>query len=1182
KPTKKLLQDEWMNGGKDAAGELVDNYVTSPIFKRILKDPLKGGIVSTIVVDTTQALTEPEELFTTEGQTKYTIDLASGIALVYFGLGPEVAIPVFIVKQYVFYEIDENKRCAYTATDDLVVVVNAEPGVWPEIECDTSLAPEDCNVNGLRVHFSCQPPREVGIFNYGDTLEDASITVTDLYDISTCKQILTEPEYFSESFELYSSEEEMSCFATLRRTDNSDFIDYALLRYGAVTIGGSKLCYHAPHLKTLTTKYPIIRETKYIGTGYPGDNVAVSLEIYDDQDSIRGDSTFINWTHNGIAHSADIIRGTYPSWEGDIPIPLNAADGDTINFQIQVTDTEYHKTVDDNDQRMYQIMVVEDTDFGGDVSDIKADAYWVSPSAFMRSGWLWPQPDEVFGSEEDWYKVYIEKGKHYVVDVNASKPIVVRLDKPNAATEKLTLFNQGSINFEYDSSGFLYLGFEPRRISDYGMNYSFRVTESGTKWVEPYSMSVDYYTPFKRYFTHVCSGTETYSCLGSQVMGVHDVLSYIEDFDGYDPNSLTPGDNLYFDIYEAEDCNGDEKEYVDVNVAFYPYTGYGGVTVRYIQPVINSEGDYDCDKTTINTFVSDYNTQYFTARVPIPEEDGVYYVEMRVDYQVSPTLLHATYTEPFAFNFDVRQAPTLNNFSTNIGYNSVVLTADVSDDEGLDTAEFYFDYDLICTKSLSGKHNSVSCTVDTSSLTDNTNYNAYIKVYDEESSYFKSGKIYPTVRNDLEKPIILSTYVLPTENGEAYNNNVSGTVMLTVSTYDTEGGANNIQWYRDGVGIGSGAALNWTTTSTSDGLHNIRVDISDLFGNTETQAFTVNVDNTQPAISDTVPEDGDILEGIVDLRVNVTDSGSALSEVEWYLGTTKIGSGTRTIWGSSGLDGDYTLTVNVTDLVGNTQSRDIYVTIISPDLSINESEFSVTDNNITAVVRNLGSANATDVNISFYAGNESFSSEIINLTAGESQTLFVEYNTTGKDIIVVADPYDWITEVSERNNYVIRKYTPCPSGGFIGCNMTYCCGAVDGVCPLDFDWVECGVSDPDCPVVCTEGGFSACGVDYCCGVVDGICPEDFDGVNCTANDPDCVQGCANGGFSACGVDYCCGASDGICPTDFDNVDCSVWDPDCSPGGISTCQGVYLCGEIDGICPEDFDDVSCSTFDVDCV
>gem|GEM_PF-3720894 len=1177
---EKLIQDVWVDSGKDAASELIDAHVTSPILKDIFKDSVKGGIVSSIVVDTAEALTDPDELFTTEGQTKYTIDAGSGAIIAYYGLGWQVAIPVFIGRQVIFAHIDEEKRCRHMETDDLKVMVNP-----PEnSSCD------DIYVESCMTTWGTERPTEcngyqLSIINLGDPLYDVHPTSSGSY--ISCLHVESSPPKIdvnnNEVEKMYSRWKR----AIKHKIPADEFVSYTNVVYytAAQSIPDFKKCMKKSTLGIFGLDTPYVTEVSYPKMAYPNDNVVVSVRILDGY-GVDSEKTFIVWNDIHAAQlsliEGDIFDGR---WIANFSIPVESNNGDLIKFVVYAAN-DNDQIVNDNDQQLFKIKVIEDTDYGGDVPDVKEDAYRVAPSAFERSGWLWPQPEESFGTEQDWYKVHVEKGKNYLIDAKTNKPLKLRVDKPNAPSENFTILcNQGSISFNHSSSGFLYLGFIPLRIIDYGMNYSFKVEERGFAWFDPYTKTIAYYTPFQRYFYFVCAGLgpEGYPCEveGSQTLGIHDVSAWIHEISGYDPYDPTPGQQLYPDVYTAEDCNGDEKEYMDVKVAFYPYTGYGGVTVQYIQPVIDAgsgwkEDIYECDRTTIDTFVPDDTTEYFTAKVPIIDSDGDYYVKMKVYYR-STHLPYFTYTEPFAFNLDVRKAPTLNNFTATVGYNSVELEVDASDDEELKSASFYFDGGFECYETLDGKSDTASCIVDTSSLTDNSVHQAYVKVRDTEFSWFESDILEFTVRNDIEKPIILSTYILPTENGEVYNNNVSGTVMLGVSTYDTESGIQSIEWYKNGVYLGSGATLNWITTTEADGFYNIQVDVTDLIGNSDTKTFTVNVDNTPPVILDTIPENGDILEGIVGLEVNVTDLQSGLWDTEWFLEGVKIGSGMKTIWGSAGLDGSYTLTVNVSDVVGNIQSEDIPVIIRSPDLAINASDVTITDNNITAIIRNLGSADASDVNVSFYAGNESFASEIINVSARGSEIVVVDYTPTGKDITVVADPYDWITEIDEWNNYVIVEALSCPNGGISTCEGTFCCGEIDGICPEDFDNVTCIGGDPDC---CSDGGFYACGKTYCCGDADGICPSDFDGVNCTAPDPDC---CSDGGISTCYGTFCCGVEDGICPEWFDGVNCTAPDPDCCEfGGISTCQGTFCCSNIsDGICPEDFDNVSCSIDDVDC-
>lgn len=1016
-------------GGEETAEEAIEQLLQP----EIIKSELKANLAAILVVNFVSKAVNPEEdledfwndLLTPEGVGEIVADVgvSRGVKLITPRLLPQIGIPLLLVEVPMSIW-EEKKRCDYTETDDLEVIVNAEPGYYPDINCSDPPSPYGiCKRDGVPAEFSCHNPEEVFMFNRGNRLYDASLEVSDAW--KQCKKILTEPADFSRSFDLDGPTESVNFFATLMSTDYGDFRDYARLAYNTVTVPGANLCRKGTRLSNFMTTVPVIGDVNYDKVGYPGDSITVSSEIYDDQGILGGGYTLINWTHNGIARSATMTPGGYPLWRGDITIPANATDGDTIYFKIRAMDTEYHETVNDNDQRMFRIRVIEDSDYGGDVPDVKADAYRVSPSALDRTGWLWPQPGEVFGSEQDWYKVYVEKGKNYRIDVNTDGLLGLGVEKPNAPSEYFLISNQGGISFNHSSSGFLYLGFVPFNIADYGMNYSFRVGETGQPWFDPYTNTVAYSTPFRRYFSFVCGGTETYSCLGEmQASGVYDVSAYFKDVDGYDPNNLVPGTGLSFDAYTAKNCSNDNKEYIDVRVGVMPNTGQGGITVISIQPVIKiGDGnwkDLDCDAKNINTFVPDGTTRDLTAKVPVINSDETYYVKMRVNYNFTTNQFYYVHTEPFAYKLNVTKAPTLNNFTATVSYNSVKLEAYVSDDEKLSTAKFYFDSALKCTQSLGGKNGIASCTVNTSGLSDDTNHNTHVEVYDKESSYFRSDRVYPTIRNDLEKPLILSSYVLPTDKGEVYYNNVSGTVMLGASTYDTESGLQGISWYKNGVYLGSGATLNWST-GTADGNYDIRVNVTDFIGNYDSKTFTVNVDNTPPVILGKTPGNGDVLEGIVRLEVNATDSGSALKETEWFLGEMKIGSGTKTIWGSSGLDGNYVLTVNVSDVVGNVRSENISVTIRSPDLYINESEVEVTDNNITAVIRNLGSLDAVDVNISFYSGNESFTSELINVSAKGSEIIVVDYTPTEEDLIIVADPYDWITEISEWNNYVVVR-----------------------------------------------------------------------------------------------------------------------------------------------------------------
>ena len=415
-------------------------------------------------------------------------------------------------------------------------------------------------------------------------------------------------------------------------------------------------------------------------------------------------------------------------------------------------------------------------------------------------------------------------------------------------------------------------------------------------------------------------------------------------------------------------------------------------------------------------------------------------------------------------------APEVGSINAEVRFNRVFISVTASDENNnLDYVDIYANGGQIASGDISG--GTYTYEWDTSNLQDRDTYVANATVFDARGNWATTNDIAVEVRVDSEAPNISALVAVDTPQGVVVGDNVSGFLLLSLSVSDdksgidsinvslkntettTEGGytiqtesnpsetlttrglTNILSKFRDdGVKTFSqggeseptvdetGGLIYWNTTELN-GEQTILVNATDNLGNTAVKEFTFNVDNTPPTINSVKPSDNAILEGIEDLEVNASDENVGVYDAEWFLNLTgkqlKIGSGTKTMWGSSGLDGSYTLTVNVSDVVGNMQSVDVHVTIRSPDLSINESEVVITDNNITAVIHNLGSADAQNVNVSFYSGNESFASEMINVSAGGSEVVVVNYTPTEKDITVAADPYDWITEIDEWNNYVV-------------------------------------------------------------------------------------------------------------------------------------------------------------------
>lgn len=1045
-------------------------------------------------------------------------------------------------------------------------------------------------------------------------------------------------------------------------------------------------------------------------------------------------------------------------------------------------------------------------------------------------GFLVPQQGENTNQEADWYKFHVTKGKIYTLDLMSDYPVMVFVDEPNAGlTEIPLMYNDTLFIFIAAGTGDVYLGFRNSYVPSYllnpdfhGAEYNFNVQVTGSGWIEPSGETADS-SPldWHSFFVCGCNGESCINpCPGASTMDIYDVYAEVWEINGYFMPHIPTDEEFDLGIYTSEG-----KEYFDVTVQIWNNVGQGKLLEIYkIIPRVNSDLKTE-DRTTYDFVgVPDGDYGIFEAKVPVCEQEGHCEVEMKVFYRVGQAS-YFTYTDNFILNINIDEPPEIDNFEATINFNSVTLTADISDGDNLFSVDFYVDdpgedESPECDYWIHGEHKTKTCVWDTSSETDNSQHSAHIIVYNDNLKWARSDEISFTVRNDEAEPEIIDFFVSETDEGKAHGRNVSGKIKLSAIIFDTESGLQDIEWSLGGSVIGTNSSFIWDTGGLN-GVKSLKVKAYDAESNSLTRYFTVNVDNTPPTIDATEPSDGDILEGIVHLEVDASDSNTGVAEVEWFLDLNgkqvKIGSGNRTIWGSGGLNGTYTLTVDVSDLVGNTRSRDIEVTIISPDLTVNENGITVAGDTVTVTVHNNGSAGAADITVTVYGMNGTLGSEVIEyISAGGSETVTINMTEAQWNIAIVVDPYNYIAEINEGNNVVeIEKktaevaeyhfdensgsiaydsssnenhgiihgaqwtegisesalefdgvddyvdcgndssldnnvftisawiktsssdhdseglfekvdlkgymiysetwsgnvifktkdeytgeedslrstevindggwhhiavvrngfskkiiyvdgqedvsatdtvgtvtsnakfyispsvdytfdgeldeiriysialtdeeiwkeyekyYNPCTLGGVRLCGADYCCGDVDGVCPEDFEGVNCDVVDVDCePTGCSDGGVRLCGADYCCGVSDGVCPEDFEGVTCSVLDVDCASGCSDGGVRLCGTDYCCGVPDEVCPEDFEGVTCSILDIDCETtttstststssttttslpttttmipmclyGGVRLCGTDYCCGVSDGVCPAEYEGVDCAVIDTDC-
>ena len=166
---------------------------------------------------------------------------------------------------------------------------------------------------------------------------------------------------------------------------------------------------------------------------------------------------------------------------------------------------------------------------------------------------------------------------------------------------------------------------------------------------------------------------------------------------------------------------------------------------------------------------------------------------------------------------------------------------------------------------------------------------------------------------------------------------VSGTVTLAASASDTQSGVANVQFKLDGTVLGPTLTISpythsWDSKTATNGSHTLVAEAKDNAGNSATSVsvtFTVSntgSDTVPPSIDFFSPLEGATIYNTILLMAFVTDSGSGVDYMEYYLGSNLLGRGAVGSVGTSYqlsfntknyADGAYTLKVRACDKAGN-------------------------------------------------------------------------------------------------------------------------------------------------------------------------------------------------------------------------------------------------------------------------
>ncbi len=178
-----------------------------------------------------------------------------------------------------------------------------------------------------------------------------------------------------------------------------------------------------------------------------------------------------------------------------------------------------------------------------------------------------------------------------------------------------------------------------------------------------------------------------------------------------------------------------------------------------------------------------------------------------------------------------------------------------------------------------------------------------------------------------------SVFLTSPADGTVYNS--SGSITLSASASDADGNITSVEFYVDGVPIGSDATSPYTTNyMLTNGTHTITAIATDNSNNQTTSdpvTITANIANVAPTVEITSPSDGLVLGSFatVNIIANANDIDGTIAQVEFFVNGTPIGTDNTPPTYSQAyallVDGIYSLVAVATDSEGESSSDTITV-----------------------------------------------------------------------------------------------------------------------------------------------------------------------------------------------------------------------------------------------------------------
>jgi len=303
------------------------------------------------------------------------------------------------------------------------------------------------------------------------------------------------------------------------------------------------------------------------------------------------------------------------------------------------------------------------------------------------------------------------------------------------------------------------------------------------------------------------------------------------------------------------------------------------------------------------------------------------------------------------------------------GKASITLTADASDADGtISKVEFYNGTTLLnsdTTAPYSYNWNNVAPGT----------YSITAKATDNLSGTTTSTPVSITVTN----PITVSISA-PANNASV---TVGTPIAITATAADSKGTISKVEFYNGTTLLGSKTTSPYTYswTNAAAGTYSLTAKVTDSQSLTQTSTpVSVQVKastNVSPTVSLTAPANNSSVAGkaSISLTATATDTDGTVSKVEFYNGTTLLGSSTTAPYSynwANVVPGSYSITAKVTDdKGGSTTSTPVSITVTNPitvNVTAPANNASVTVGTPIAITATATDSKGTITKVEFYNG----------------------------------------------------------------------------------------------------------------------------------------------------------------------------------------------------------------------